>query len=404
MNPFSPDTSAIDNYYDRARYVLAWRVSLAFSAVFMLLIALYGALNLNEFIALLMGLAVSGGSLVYLNFSYNYKPLFWIYAVSGTVIIHFALNFIMDFTHYVDFIWITAIVLLTFIGLGKNFGMLFILVNTGGIGYFYFFTLNQHIETLQPKSNLMLTGDFIEVLLAMLIIAYLLHQYIKFTAHAQGELARMNSELEIQNEIVNRKNDENIALIKEVHHRVKNNLQIITSLLRLQKSELEPEMEYKFDEAINRIMTMSLIHQTLYQEKELSMINLKNYLTKLSTEVKAIFMPQKEVQFSITTDIESVELKTLVPLGLLINEMLTNSFKYAFSDHKAGVINIAITQEEDKFRLNYHDNGVWITPSEKNKNFGLELIQTLVEQMDGSFERVDSQYSFLLKNLNRQDK
>ncbi|MBL4625276.1 MAG: sensor histidine kinase [Flavobacteriales bacterium] len=347
-----------------------------------------------------MALGVATGSLIYLYFSTFYKPLFWVYACAGTLILHFSINNIMDLTHYVDFLWMIAVILVAFIGLGETQGVIFIGINAVGIGYFFWATLNSHIEILTPRSNIILLGDFLEVLLVLFIIAYLLHQYMLFNNYSQKQLSKVNKELEKQNEIVQAKNDENVVLIREVHHRVKNNLQIIISLLRLQKSELDRDSAIKFDEAINRIMTMSLVHQKLYQEEELSNIDLKSYIHELTREIKRAVQLDTDISININSTVKKIGLKTIVPLGLLINELVSNSFKHAFGKNNNGIIQISIeSKEKRQIELKYQDNGVWKTPHENSSKFGLELIGTLIEQLEGTLERNESKYKFLFKNL-----
>lgn len=396
MSLITPKTS-FSNFYDTARYLLAWRVSVCFSSVFILLIGIYGFESGEETIAVSLALCASGGSLVYLIFNDNYKPIFWVYAIAGTIVTHFAINTVMDFTHYVDFLWMIASVLLAFVGLGRKEGVVSIIVNSAGIAYFFWCSLNQHIEIIEPRSNVMLIGDFIEVCLAMFCIAYLLHQYILFNDYLREEIEKTNDKLEKQNE-------ENVVLLKEVHHRVKNNLQIITSLLRLQKHELgSDEEEHMFDEAINRIMTMSIIHQKLYQEGSLSKIHVPTYLEELTGEIKSIYGAGKNIEIEVLSSLDEIGLKTIVPFGLLINELVSNSFKHAFKGKKEGKIVIEINHKlANTFLMKYEDFGVW-HDDDNSLKFGVELIHTLTEQLDGTINRQGTSYVFKLSDLDNKD-
>ena len=393
MTWFTPNTSATDNYYDKARYLLIWRISLAFTIIFSLLAIIYLILNLGDALPALLMLALTIGGLIYLRYKTSYVPLFWVYCVSGTLIIHFAINTMDYSTHYVDFLWMIVAVLLAYIGLGSRYGLVFIIINGLGIGVFYFFSLNTHIEILKGRSNLMLTGDYVEISLVLFIIAYLLHQHFLFNDYTRQQLTISNEKLESQNQ-------ENVVLLKEVHHRVKNNLQIITSLLRLQKSELSPESEMKFDEAIGRIMTMSLIHQKLYQEAELSKLVVKDYIIDLLEEIKSAYQTEAEVSIEVNSSIESIGLKTIVPFGLMLNELASNSFKHAFKSVGEGKIIIQVDSiDVNKISLKYYDTGIWKSPKITSSRFGIELIETLTEQLDGAYERTGSTYEFQLTNI-----
>jgi two-component sensor histidine kinase len=221
-----------------------------------------------------------------------------------------------------------------------------------------------------------------------------------FQANSKKELELAYQELEKQNELVTSRNNENVLLMKEVHHRVKNNLQIITSLLRLQKNNLPDEVGQKFDESINRIMTMAIIHRKLYQSDDLSQVNIASYINELIDEILSSLSSVDNITTNITTNDIAIGLKTVVPLGLLLNELLSNSFKHAFEGEQSGAISISIKAINNmEFEMVYSDNGSWKIANKNKQHFGLELIETLTEQMDGSYQREQSEYRFVLKNL-----
>lgn len=380
-----PDISSLENFYDRGRFLLAWRISMAFSLLFLILTILYG---LNSSIAALPAsivVLVSVGSAVYLALTKNYKPLFWVYAIAGSLLAHLAVNLVLSYTHYVDFIWMAICVILAFIGLGWVYGMIFVVAHALGVGYFLFFTLNRHIDILQPKTKGEIIADYIEILFAFFVMAYLMRQYVIFQSHSQDSLQKANNDLAHQNQLIIAKNYENETLMKEIHHRVKNNLQIIISLLRMQSAELKSEeSKVHFSEAINRIMTMSLIHQKLYSEKELSKVKLKSYLEQLVTEILKVFQGNSQVDIHIETSVEEVHPDMIVPMALLVNELVSNSLKHAFESSGKGEIHIAVIQKGKAFELDYSDDGKWKDKKENESSFGLELIDILTDQMNGT--------------------
>jgi two-component sensor histidine kinase len=178
-------------------------------------------------------------------------------------------------------------------------------------------------------------------------------------------------------------------------------LQIIISLLRLQKEDLiSDEAKTHFNEAINRIMVMSLIHKKLYQEKELAHISIESYLTELATDINSISNLGFPVNFNVSSKIDQVGLKTIVPLGLLVNELISNSVKHAFTKMEKGTINIEIKNfNANSFKLIYNDDGTWVEPNKENPSFGLELISILTSQLEGECSKIDSEFIFTLKNL-----
>jgi two-component sensor histidine kinase len=394
LSLFTPNTKPLNSFFAKAKYVMAWRICLTFCFVFALLASLFITTSFTILIVFSILFGISLGSLFYLKVTKLYNPIFWIFAISGTIILHYSINTIPNFTHFVDFLWMMAVILMAFIGLGKKIGLAFIIVHTLAIIYFFVFNLNEHIELLQPRTQIQIFSDLIEICLSLFCITYLLHQYITFNNYFGGELKKINIEL-------SKKNEEKIVLVKEIHHRVKNNLQIVISLLRLQKGEMKSdEAKRHFNEAINRIMVMSLIHKKLYQEAEMAHIEVKPYIKDLSNDVIHISNLGLPIKFDVISDINKIGLKTIVPLGLLINELLSNTIKHAFSNNKEGTININLVKKTEKdFNLIYSDNGTWIEPSKGYSGFGLGLIQTLTEQLEGSFTRNQSEYTFTIKNL-----
>ncbi len=385
MGLFTPNTKTITNFFDKGVFLLAWRISMAFFLVFLILTFIYGfSSNSQAAIPASMVLIVSSFCLFYLKRTKNYRILFWIYAIAGTLLANFAMNYVLDYTHYVDFIWIIACVLISYVGLGWKYGIMFMGINAVGIAYFFWFTLNDHITTLQPKNNLEILGDYIEMIFALTVIAFLMKQFVFFQKYSASKLKSANIHLESQNQLILSKNKENETLMKEIHHRVKNNLQIIISLLRMQSAELKNvESKTQFSEAISRIMAMSLIHEKLYGEKELSKINLKSYLHELSEEIIALSVDNKQIDLAVDTNISGINLDFIVPLGLLVNELVSNSLKHAFSNKNTGQIQIRFTLCDTDYKLTYEDNGTWKEPDENRTSFGFELIDILTEQMNG---------------------
>jgi two-component sensor histidine kinase len=400
MRLFNPDTSFYVNYFDKAKYLLGWRISIVFILVFSIISIIYSFTSFTAAFPSYLVLIVGIFCLSYLYLTKNYKPIFWIYSISGFAISHFAMNTVFELTHYIDFLWVMVCIFLTFIGLGRKVGIIFTIINAFLIAYFFWFTLNYHILNLEPRTNTQLIGEYLEVLFALFILGYLIHQYFLFQQYSEKELITANQGLENQNQLITAKNNENILLMKEVHHRVKNNLQIITSLLRLQKNNLSPEIEQKFDEAISRIMTMSLIHSKLYQSDDLTKINIESYTKDLIYDILSSLSSNDKIKTHIISDVDGIGLKTIVPLGLMLNELLSNSFKHAFKENESGEITIRIKKlNEAEFELHYSDSGKWKEHSTEKIKFGLELIDTLTEQLDGKVIREDSTYCFRLKNL-----
>jgi len=179
------------------------------------------------------------------------------------------------------------------------------------------------------------------------------------------------------------------VLIKEMHHRVKNNLQVIASLLRLQAGTISDErLQHAFDQSQSRVMSMALIHEKLYKGDELATLDVALYIEELFAELVRVNDVGEKIQYRTHIDNDlTFDLQTMVPLGLLLNELITNSFKHAFKKRSTGHIKLAITSvKESAYDLIYTDDGVGI-PLDKIQSdgatLGTSLIESLVDQLNG---------------------
>lgn len=176
-------------------------------------------------------------------------------------------------------------------------------------------------------------------------------------------------------------------LLKEIHHRVKNNLQVISSILNLQSSFVTDEKTLEIlQESRNRIRSMAIIHENLYRTEDFSSINFSNYLENLTKNLVASYRINEEVV--LETDLEDVDLilDQAIPCGLLVNELITNALKYAWKDGEKGTITIKLFQVENQITLQISDDGIGLPFNffqNKPETLGLQLVETLVEQLDG---------------------
>lgn len=183
------------------------------------------------------------------------------------------------------------------------------------------------------------------------------------------------------------------VLLREIHHRVKNNLQIISSLLKLQSVFIDhPEMGKVISDSQGRIKTMAIVHEKLYQSN-LGSVDLGDYLTTVAEFTRqSLAPPETHVDFRMNFPADPVTLKIdqAIPVGLIVNEILTNAFKYAFAGRKEGLISIRAERSADGNLLLYvSDNGCGFPEgkiSAESSSFGLELIRLLTEQLDGKME------------------
>lgn len=197
----------------------------------------------------------------------------------------------------------------------------------------------------------------------------------------------------IENQLKNSLEEKKI-LLKEIHHRVKNNLAIINSLLYLKSQQIEnPETRTHFFESQARIKSMALVHEKLYQSTSLSRINIKSYLEELSDQVEQTFaLPEQNIKTHIRGDNIKLNINKAVPFGLLINELLCNAYEHAFKDLNEGQVHLSFREENGQIQLTLKDDGQGFPENgESQQSLGLNLVYGLTDQLGGSisFKNID---------------
>jgi two-component sensor histidine kinase len=189
--------------------------------------------------------------------------------------------------------------------------------------------------------------------------------------------------------------NEKQVLLKEIHHRVKNNMQIVCSIFRLQLGQIkDPRAAGILRDSQSRISAMALIHKTLYQPKDQSSIYFEEYIQELASSIFDSYGVDPE-RIGLRTDLESVamDIDTVTPCGLILNELVTNSIKYAFPDDRQGEITISFRREGDGFVLAVSDNGVGLPPGldiRRARSLGMQLAVNLSEKQLGGRLEVES--------------
>jgi len=205
---------------------------------------------------------------------------------------------------------------------------------------------------------------------------------------AQREVSeRMRAEEQIKASL-----REKEVLLKEIHHRVKNNLQVISSLLNLQSRYIEDQSVLElFQESQNRVRSMALIHEKLYRSQDLARINFAEYIRNLATHlVRSYRASSGPVSLKVDANDVSLSIDAAVPCGLIINELVSNSLKYAFKDGREGEIRIELRSDRDRqVTLIVADNGVGFPKDldfRYTESLGMQLVNTLTNQLDGTVE------------------
>ena len=199
-----------------------------------------------------------------------------------------------------------------------------------------------------------------------------------------------NKTLEKKNTIISESLSEKELLLREIHHRVKNNLQFISSLLRLQSDHVtDPTALDALQQGHDRVRSMALIHQDLYKEDNLTGVSTKSYFTKLITGLfKSSNIHDERVKFDLAIEDLNLDVDTIVPIGLITNELITNSLKYGFPDNREGDIHVEFKERDDTIHLIVSDNGIGMSSDQQvglGSSFGYKLVSALVGQLEGEF-------------------
>lgn len=207
------------------------------------------------------------------------------------------------------------------------------------------------------------------------------------------------------NALLAAKNAENELLLKEIHHRVKNNLEVVSSLLALQSAQIDdPNVKDAMQEGQNRVQSIGIVHQKLYQRDNLAAIEMKDYFLNLGNSVLDTFGAKDRVRIEMAMQELELDVDTAVPLGLIVNELLCNALKYAFPNGQKGEVNIKLEKKPGgNLQLEVWDNGVGKKAAVGGTGFGAQLIALLTRQLNGAMQVVQHEglrlcFDFKLNN------
>jgi two-component sensor histidine kinase len=247
-------------------------------------------------------------------------------------------------------------------------------------------------------------GSFIEVMVLSFALAYK-YKLVRLEKEKLEQQTRTELEDLVNLQTIELENSlkEKEILLKEIHHRVKNNLQIVISLLDLQVASIKDIKNKKIlQQSKSRVYSMSLIHQKLYQSDNLTRVNMKNYLEELFTFIQNSYSDTtQKIKSNLEIDNKELSLTQAVPLGLIVNELLTNSFKYGFDSKKEGQIQISFKSDDKNIVLMVADSGLGFDENEHKKevksSLGLFLIKSLTKQLRGETIRFLDKGFFITK-------
>jgi len=197
--------------------------------------------------------------------------------------------------------------------------------------------------------------------------------------------------LKAKNKYFQKQSQQKSTMLKEIHHRVKNNLQMVNSLLRLQANEIEDEVVVElFKDARKRVYSMAKLHEKMYGSDDLQYVDIYDHFKSIIEDLIKSYSVNKKIDLDISVAEVEMGISTLIPLGLMINELITNSLKYAFVNQEDGKLFMHIRcLENKKYEMIIGDDGVGLSESVSFSGLGSKLIKIFVKQLDGSMEQLD---------------
>jgi len=233
-----------------------------------------------------------------------------------------------------------------------------------------------------------ITGVLLVVVLLIIMIILLWNRSLQ-----REIIKRSIIEEKLENPLLalEKKNEEKRAMLKEIHHRVKNNLQVVNSLLKFQSRKLESDEAINmFKETRNRVVSMALLHEKMYRSDDIHQIDVQDYITLLVEDLVKSYAVDKNIKLNINIEPVNLMMRTLVPLGLIINEMITNSLKHGFKNSSEGEISVKIGHIDGvRYEMIIGDDGSGMEKGKKSKGIGVKLVEIFTKQLNGTLEQLD---------------
>ena len=362
---------------------ITWRLNLILIIFLPILVFTMYRIGESAATPTLIGLILCSFLFFHMRSTRTYELSAKLHCVLGSFLCVYVLVFIPESYHFVDVVWMLIIILHTFFTLGSKWGTGILVFSLLGSLYYLVFVLQTNLDMVDNIEDEQIIALSINFSICMLIIAYFVRQFLAVNAHAENKYIELT-------ETLKDKNEEKSVLLKEIHHRVKNNLQVITSLLRLQSKDItEEKYLLLYEESINRVSAMSMIHDKIFKSADLAKIDLESYIKTLVNDLVRSYSLNTEIELEIHSDIDEVGAKSLVPIALIFNELISNTLKHAYKGKMNGKITVDIAKSKGEIVMKYVDFGSWDEAVSPN-SLGLELIASLTSQLNGTYVRKES--------------
>ena len=367
--------------FEQTRVLLVNRAGLMFIAILFVIAVVNSAYKQYNPTSDITTIILISFCLLLLRKTGNYRLVTKIGVLGATLTLIITL-FALKQMHLTTPVWMVTCVVFAYLVLEKFWGALIAVLNFGGLSVYLITIFEERMNSrflVHEFDAYMFLSEFV---LQAAALGYVLHVFLNASQTNERYLVDSHRHAEEQNAVISRQKSQIEVMLKEIHHRVKNNLQIISSLLRLQSSGVGEDENVTLIESVNRVNTMAMIHEKIYKSDAFQDFDLSNYVENLVICICDSYIVGKEVKARVEVDDFIVSTEKMVPLAMIINELITNSIKHAFSKQTDPRIELRISGASGAlFELSYRDNGVW---KESESAFGTEIINAMTEQLEGS--------------------
>ncbi|MCH2230723.1 MAG: sensor histidine kinase [Crocinitomicaceae bacterium] len=361
------------NQQDIGKFKMMWEICLLLIPAFSVLFIVHLVYNDSNWITSLAAIVIFITNLLFMYKTRKYKLVASISVLLGFLVCQVLIFVVVDAKIISDALWCVIVGVLTFYLIGPILGSIVFMLNITSLVLFLYTDIGHSFLLKALNEGEDNSKMIVNIYYVAITLTYIIYRIMK------------------NNKDINNRYQEEISrneiLLKEIHHRVKNNLQIISSLLRLQAAETRNvEIDEHFTEAVNRIRSMALIHEKMYGNDDLSKLDIKSYLETLVEDITNSINSSANIDLKVESEVSNIDIKGIVPISLIFNELITNSLKHGFEGGARGIIKVDIVFGKGVVVFSYYDNGVWKEPKSES-TFGFELIKSLVQQLDGKCSR-----------------
>ena len=390
MNILKTPITNYSNYSDVIKFSFVWAIC-RFQFIILTVATLINIKNPNYNIyPNLASITVVFVALVIMYFKKKYKVISIVGLLISIVIIWSAMLFIRNVAHTNIPLWIVLTILFAYFVFGKKWGIITTICNFLVLTYYFIFLYPDNMSNLPEFNRIDVISFIIESFIIFLGIIYFIFKYSSILHYNQEKLLTANQSLKKNKDIIEKQFEEISMLYNEIHHRIKNNLNIIISMISLKIPDDGEWVDKNIlEDSVNRIKTIAAIHESMFNVQPKNSFNLQLHIKTLINNI--LRLTDENIEFTLNIDNpRKVGQYSIVLFSLILNELITNSIKHAFHNIKTPKISINFKESktENYYDLYYSDNGHWKNEKKEEDTLGTVIINSMIKQIDGKCEIV----------------